>query len=271
MTAATFPANCSACHDVSAPTVKSGPVCQTCHVAASPLTSLNCTSCHANPPNSGAPAGAAYPNIAGAHSTHIALNSAGTPISCDTCHSGLGAGTLNHYNLAKARVDPGDAAFSAGFLYTGITGTAVTFNNALATLSCSNVSCHGAQGTPNWRTGTTVCTSCHNSASVAPASYNDYTQTFITHNQQTHSHRAVHDVSHDVAREHPLRHAQRQGDREQGGGGDHQPRLRLSISSAREPQPEQLQHGVRWRKLPLRIGPMAVTAATSERTGPGGD
>ena len=49
VTAATFPANCSACHDVSAPTVKSGPVCQTCHVAASPLTSLNCTSCHAYP------------------------------------------------------------------------------------------------------------------------------------------------------------------------------------------------------------------------------
>ena len=59
----------------------------------------------------------------------------------------------------------------------------MTFDNALATLSCSNVSCHGAQGTPNWRTGTTVCTSCHTSATVAPASYNDYTQSFITHNQ----------------------------------------------------------------------------------------
>ena len=58
----------------------------------------------------------------------------------------------------------------------------MTFDNALATLSCSNVSCHGGQATPNWRTGTTACTSCHDSDTTAPASYNDYTQTFITHN-----------------------------------------------------------------------------------------
>ena len=181
VTDATFPAGCSACHDVSAPTVKSGPVCQTCHVAASPLTSLNCTSCHADPPNSGAPAGAAYPNIAGAHSTHLALTSAGTPISCDTCHSGLGAGTLNHYNLAKARVTPGDVAFIAPFPYT--TGTAT--ENA-ATLTCGSVSCHGAQTTPGWRTTGVTCTNCHKAAGTAangaPANYyNDYANNFITH------------------------------------------------------------------------------------------
>jgi predicted CxxxxCH...CXXCH cytochrome family protein len=181
---AAFPAGCIACHDVSAPSVKPGPVCQTCHVAASPLTSLNCTSCHAIPPDSGAPAGAAYPNIEGAHAEHIALTSAGTPISCDTCHDGLGSGTLAHYVRAgAARVEPGDVAFPAGFLYTGIAGTAVTFDNALAALTCSNVSCHGALATPNWRTGTTACTSCHNSATVAPVFYTDYTQAFITHTQ----------------------------------------------------------------------------------------
>ena len=181
-TPATFTSVCFTCHDEFAPTVKAGPACQTCHVAASPLTALNCTSCHTNPPDSAAPAGAVYPNIEGAHAEHIALTSVGTPISCDTCHDGLGSGTLSHYVRAGAvRVPPGDVAFPAGFLYTGIAGTAVTFDNALATLTCSNISCHGAQGTPNWRTGTTACTSCHKSSSVAPAFYNDYTQTFITH------------------------------------------------------------------------------------------
>jgi predicted CxxxxCH...CXXCH cytochrome family protein len=173
-TAATFPANCSACHDVSAPSVKSGPVCQTCHVAASPLTSLNCTSCHANPPDDAAPAGTAYPNVAGAHATHIALNGAGTgtPISCDTCHDGLGTGTLNHYNRAKSRVAPGDAAFLA--TYAAQTG-ASAFDNSAA-LSCSNVSCHGGQATPNWQTGTldvnTQCTICHVSGTTQFNSYN---------------------------------------------------------------------------------------------------
>jgi len=183
-TPATFTSGCLTCHDEFAPTVKAGPACQTCHVAASPLTALNCTSCHTNPPDSAAPAGAAYPNIEGAHAEHIALTSAGTPISCDTCHDGLGSGTLDHYVRAGAvRVEPGAVAFSAGFLYTGIAGTAVIFDNALAALTCSNVSCHGALATPNWRTGTTVCTSCHNSQTVAPAFYTDYTQAFITHNQ----------------------------------------------------------------------------------------
>jgi len=167
VTAAAFPASCSACHDVSAPTVKPGPACQTCHVSASPLTSLNCTSCHAAPPDSGAPAGAAYPNIAGAHATHIALNSAGTPIACDTCHSGLGAGTLNHYNRANnvpgenaLRVPPGDVALLATY-----NAKTVPFSFDNTALSCSNVSCHGGQATPNWQTGTlnvnTQCTSCH--------------------------------------------------------------------------------------------------------------
>ena len=187
-TAATFPANCGACHDVSAPTVKSGPACQTCHVAASPLTSLNCTSCHASPPDGGAPAGAAYPNIAGAHAAHLALNSAGTAISCDTCHNGLGTGTLNHYNRANARtganalrVAPGDAAFPA--TYNAQSG-ASSFDNSAA-LSCSNVSCHGGQATPNWRTGTldvnTQCTNCH---AIGAAQFNGPTSS--NHNRTQH-------------------------------------------------------------------------------------
>jgi predicted CxxxxCH...CXXCH cytochrome family protein len=174
VTAATFPANCSACHDVSAPTVKPGPACQTCHTADSPLTALNCTSCHADPPSG---ATSAYPNAAGAHAKHIALNAGGTPVDCDTCHNGLGTNTLNHYNRANARpgknalrVPPGDAAFLT--TYNAKTGASSFDNSAL---SCSNVSCHGGQTTPNWQTGaldvTTQCTSCH---AFGTAQYNSF-------------------------------------------------------------------------------------------------
>jgi predicted CxxxxCH...CXXCH cytochrome family protein len=179
VTSATFPANCSTCHDISAPTAMPGPACQTCHIAGSPLAALNCTSCHVSPPNGGAPAGAAYPNVPGAHAAHIALNGAGTPISCNTCHSGLGSGTLAHYNRANAipgenalRVPPGDAAFLA--TYNAETG-ASSFDNSAA-LSCSNVSCHGGQTTPSWQTGTldvnNQCTNCHVSGTSQYNSYN---------------------------------------------------------------------------------------------------
>jgi len=171
VTSTTFTGSCGGCHDVSAPSAKAGPVCQTCHVAASPLAAASCTSCHASPPNGGAPAGAAYANIAGAHGVHIAMTSAGTPISCDTCHNGLGTNTLNHYNAAKSRVAPGDAAFLA--TYNAQSG-ASSFNSAA--LSCSNVSCHGGQATPNWQTGAinvnTQCTNCHAQGGGQYNSYN---------------------------------------------------------------------------------------------------
>lgn len=191
-TQATFDAACSGCHAITGTSpVTAAPVCQVCHTAGSPLTLSGCTSCHANPP-----AGAAYPNISGAHVTHLALNNgARTPVACDTCHNGLGTNTLNHYNRANARpglnalrVPPGDAAFPA--TYNAVTG-ASSFDNA--TLSCSNVSCHGGQarsggtpGTPlNWQTGTldvnTQCTNCHAFGTVQFNSYNSG-----QHNQGNH-------------------------------------------------------------------------------------
>ncbi len=176
VTSTTFTGSCGGCHDVSSPSTKVGPVCQACHVAASPLTAADCTSCHASPPNGGP--GAAYANIAGAHAVHIALTSAGTPISCDTCHNALGPSLLdnNHYNRAKSRVEPGDVAFLT--TYNAESGTS-SFNSAA--FSCSNVSCHGgvarSAGTPlNWRTGTlavnTACTSCHDLGTAQFNSYN---------------------------------------------------------------------------------------------------
>ncbi|HEX8042544.1 CxxxxCH/CxxCH domain c-type cytochrome [Candidatus Deferrimicrobium sp.] len=167
---ATFGAACSDCHDVSAPSTKVGPVCQTCHIAGSPLTALSCTSCHANPPDG---ATTAYPNVAGAHVTHIALTSTETPITCDTCHNGLGPSllNLNHYNRAKSQVAPGDVLFLA--TYYAKSG-ASTFNNS-ASLNCSNVSCHGGQTTPNWQTGTIgVNFQCENCHVLGTTQYNSY-------------------------------------------------------------------------------------------------
>jgi predicted CxxxxCH...CXXCH cytochrome family protein len=92
---------------------------------------------------------------------HIALNTAGTPISCATCHNGLGSGTVDHYNRAGAlRVPPGSVAFLG--TYDAQSGLS-SFDNAA--LTCLNVSCHGGQANVNWQTGTldvnTQCTSCH--------------------------------------------------------------------------------------------------------------
>ncbi|HZW36110.1 MAG TPA: CxxxxCH/CxxCH domain-containing protein [Candidatus Deferrimicrobiaceae bacterium] len=177
--AGTFATACGACHDLAAPSSKAGPACGTCH-AASPLTALNCTSCHAAPPDGNAPAGAAYPNIAGAHSTHIALNAAGAPIACDTCHNGLGTDTLSHYNRANARsgkdalrVPPGDIALLAE--YNAMSGTSAF---TAANRTCSNVICHGGQATPDWQTAADAidvphaCLNCHVSGTTQYNSYN---------------------------------------------------------------------------------------------------
>ncbi|OGP76703.1 MAG: hypothetical protein A2Z13_06680 [Deltaproteobacteria bacterium RBG_16_64_85] len=173
----TFTNDCSSCHAVTGTSpISAAPLCTVCHTAGSPFTLTNCTSCHAFPPNGAA--GAAYPNIAGAHPVHIALNGAGTPISCDTCHNGLGTNTLNHYNRANARpglnalrVPPGDAAFPA--TYNAKTGAS---SFSATALTCSNVSCHGGQANLNWQTGTldvnTRCTSCHASGTAQFNSYN---------------------------------------------------------------------------------------------------
>jgi predicted CxxxxCH...CXXCH cytochrome family protein len=89
---------------------------------------------------------------------------------------------LNHYNRAKSRTAPGDAAFPA--TYAAQSG-ASAFDNSAA-LSCSNVSCHGGQATPNWRTGAidvnTQCTSCH--TTVTTTQFNGPTS--ANHNRSQH-------------------------------------------------------------------------------------
>lgn len=121
-----------------------------------------CGSCHGIPP-----AGTAYPNIAGNHADHTAVN---TSIACSTCHSGAGSGTTLHQNgVVDVILDPTYNAKSGG----------ATFNTAAST--CSNISCHGSSRTqtttqastgqstpgqtPAWGPGTinvnTQCIACH--------------------------------------------------------------------------------------------------------------
>jgi predicted CxxxxCH...CXXCH cytochrome family protein len=172
VTSSNFAANCGSCHFETGSATKLGPTCTVCHQTGSPLTSLNCTSCHGDPPS-----GATYPNVAGKHAVHGALPGVGI---CTPCHNGMDAGTLEHYNRANARsgknalrVPPGDIAFLPA--YNAKSGTAA-FNPTSRT--CSNVICHGGQATPDWQTATAnaidvpnACLSCHVSGTPQ---YNSY-------------------------------------------------------------------------------------------------
>jgi predicted CxxxxCH...CXXCH cytochrome family protein len=201
---------CGRCHAVSgASPVPDAPACRVCHTAGSPLSPTgsfgDCSSCHGSPPPpffpNSQPNGTTYPNIAGAHAKHLALDNntiagGSNVVDCDTCHSGLGFVTQAHYDRANARpglnvlrVEPGDLSFPPlfplppSFPYVAQSGT-VTFDNNLVLLSCAAIKCHGGfNPTPNWRTGTIAtltdagCVQCHKSASVSPPQFNDYTNT----------------------------------------------------------------------------------------------
>ena len=179
-----FNGNCATCHAVTGTSPFSlAPTCVTCHTAGSPLTALNCTSCHANPPT-----GATYPEIAGKHTKHNALT--GVTGACGVCHSGLNTGSQAHYDRANARpgknalrVAPGDVAFVS--TYNAKTGASSFSNTAL---TCANVSCHGGQSAPSWQTGTinvntdAGCRQCH---VYGTTQFNGPTST--NHNRSQHS------------------------------------------------------------------------------------
>ncbi len=145
---------CFSCHQLAGGET-GAPACSECHTAGSPNFVLGtCDSCHATPPD-----GDSRPNRAGAHAVHNALTKV-TDV-CATCHDGAGTGTLKHFDTSA----PADVAFLAA--YNAKTGSA-SFTADLAapeTGTCSNVSCHGGQQTPDWATGQIDpdrdCTSCH--------------------------------------------------------------------------------------------------------------
>jgi predicted CxxxxCH...CXXCH cytochrome family protein len=147
------------CHGTNLTGVtNSGPPCTTCH--SWPYSGAACGSCHAIPPS-----GSAFPNTAGRHAVHTGL---GSNISCETCHTGAGSGTVNHKN--------GAVEVTLATMYAAKSGGTTSFNATANT--CSNVSCHGGQTTPNWLTGTidvttnAGCASCHASGTGQYNSYN---------------------------------------------------------------------------------------------------
>jgi predicted CxxxxCH...CXXCH cytochrome family protein len=135
---------CLGCHPVAANAANSKPPgCQNCHLSDPTATPTGCTSCHANPP-----AGAGYPNSAGTHAPHVSASKvAAMTLACADCHNGLGLGTLDHLNRARARsaaVQASPVVFSSNPLVVAGGGTAPAFTGG-ATGQCTNVYCHGAK------------------------------------------------------------------------------------------------------------------------------
>lgn len=120
------PQFCSSCHIEGLVQ----PLCTSCHTAANPLqVSSGCTSCHAAPPN-----GNAAPNRAGGHAVPGHQNFIAM---CQSCHQGVGSGTLQHFDRTgastpnlPAEVVPNSADVIFNFAWDAQTTT------------CSNVICH---------------------------------------------------------------------------------------------------------------------------------
>lgn len=134
------------CHGASLAGVSgSGQSCTKCH---NPVpTSANCGGCHGIPP------------ATGAHVVHTS-----TPLNyivCGSCHA---SGCDKHNDGTQ------DVAISPVF-YAKSAGT-VAFNGT----TCSKISCHGGQTTPNWTGGAinvnTQCTVCH---AYGTGEYNSFT------------------------------------------------------------------------------------------------
>jgi predicted CxxxxCH...CXXCH cytochrome family protein len=135
------------------------PRCLTCHLSDPQVSSTGCLSCHSNPP-----IGNVYPNSAGSHPSHSALNAGDI---CGQCHSGLGLGTVDHLNRARQR-SGSLLAGAASFGVLAKTGGLVP-SFTPGTGACANTYCHGASltggsnKTPLWgQTGYLQgCGTCH--------------------------------------------------------------------------------------------------------------
>ncbi len=192
VTAGAFTADCATCHAYSGTSPKAGaPLCNVCHQLADPTTAGTdagtCRSCHAGTAGlPSGPGGTSFPSIAGAHAKHMAL---ATALSCDTCHAGSGTGTTAHYTNANARiaVPAGPAPVVIDVTFKGKPAGNPAFVGA--SLTCSNISCHGGQTTPSWQNGTinssTQCTACHGVATTA-GTITQFNDAFGRHSSGTH-------------------------------------------------------------------------------------
>lgn len=140
------------CHGASlAGVTDSGNNCADCHTYKIP-TVANCSTCHD------------FPQATNKHSQHIALQD----VDCSVCHSGNHAYAGNSHS--------GSTTVLLKFLttYTAKSGTTASFDAAANT--CSKVSCHGGQTTPDWTSSAAFdvnsqCASCH---AYGTAEYNSY-------------------------------------------------------------------------------------------------
>ncbi|MGB9082564.1 MAG: CxxxxCH/CxxCH domain-containing protein [Desulfuromonadaceae bacterium] len=131
---------CLGCHPTAANAVGSKPPgCQNCHLTSPVTTPTGCTSCHAKPPS-----GTTYPDYAAVHAAHTGLNvTENTTLTavCDQCHNGLGLGTLDHLDRARARttsVQANPVVFGALASSGSLSPTYTA-----ATLTCAATYCHG--------------------------------------------------------------------------------------------------------------------------------
>ncbi len=121
-----------------------------------------CGTCHTLPPS-----GAFFPNTAGKHAGHKSFPNLD---SCDSCHTGAGGNNPpNHMNYVTEVV----FSLSMQTTYKANSGTAIAYDAASQT--CSKISCHGGQTTPNWVIGSldvnSQCGACHISGTTE---YNSY-------------------------------------------------------------------------------------------------
>ncbi|MEJ2638632.1 MAG: CxxxxCH/CxxCH domain-containing protein, partial [Desulfosarcinaceae bacterium] len=141
-----------------------GPACTSCHELGSPLVLTDCTSCHATPPDEADSSVGARPNRDGAHTVH--QDYAEVRDNCGVCHTNAGANTENHFDTSA----PASVQISSAY---NALGSTAGFNSSSST--CSNVSCHGGQATPDWYRGSiniaTDCESCH---AYGSSEYNSY-------------------------------------------------------------------------------------------------
>ena len=139
------------CHDCHGTDLKGGISNTGCFTdAACHAGVTSCGTCHGDPPT-----GAMFPNTAGAHAVHIALNVA---LTCSDCHTGAGSGTALHMNYVA------DVNLSNTILTTFKAKSGAVAYNA-ASVTCAKISCHGGISTPNWISGAidvnSQCGSCH--------------------------------------------------------------------------------------------------------------
>ena len=149
------------------------PACQDCHVQGDPLVLLDCTSCHAEPPDNASTLESERPNREGAHNGHDGFTA--STQDCSACHQGGGTGELSHYDRLSDGTTPNypaDVVLAAGF--NSNSHGAATYNYGGGT--CSGVNCHGGLTTPVWLTGSldvdSQCENCHTQGTSEANSYN---------------------------------------------------------------------------------------------------